>query len=64
MSNTRYYQRRAAHLCPDCGVRVNDGVYCQPHRTQRTARIQADREQDRAGYNQYMRVLKAMRREA
>lgn len=60
MSNRRYYERRAANLCPDCGVAVlRVGVYCDDHRRARNARVQADRELDRSGYNLYMRVFKS-----
>ena len=56
VSNRRYYLRRAAGQCPDCGVAVETGVYCPTHRDQRRQRVQQERVQDRAGYNQYMRV--------
>lgn len=56
MSNTLYYARRAVGLCPDCGVSVASGVYCQHDRDRRMAKIRADRAIDRVGYNQYMRV--------
>lgn len=62
MSNTRYYARRAAHLCPECGEPVPAGVYCPLHRAAHRARRVAERLADRAGYNQYMRVLKSLKR--
>jgi uncharacterized Zn finger protein (UPF0148 family) len=64
MSNTRYYARRAAAVCPDCGVPVQGSVYCPFHREWRRECVAADRQRDRAGWNLYMRVYKQQRREA
>ncbi len=63
MSNRRYYARRAAGQCPDCGVSVASGVYCAKDRDKRRARMIQDRAFDREGYNQYMRVYQQQRKE-
>jgi hypothetical protein len=63
VSNTRYYARRDAGLCPDCPNAVSAGTYCGDCRIRRMGRIRRDRADDRAGYNQYMRVYKQHRRE-
>jgi len=60
VSNRRYYGRRDAGLCPQCATPVTDGVYCVEHRERHRRRVAADRHADRAGYNQYMRVWKAV----
>jgi hypothetical protein len=60
MSNARYYARRAAGLCPTCGVAVPDGVYCLTDRERHRVRVAADRALDRGGYNLYARVTRQL----
>jgi hypothetical protein len=61
MSNARYYARRAAGRCGDCGI-PTDGAYCPEHREARRVRVVADRQTDRAGWNLYMRIYRQHRR--
>jgi hypothetical protein len=61
MSNARYYARRAAGLCGECG-QPTSGAYCAVHREERRQHLAAERAADRDGYNLYMRVYKQQRR--
>jgi hypothetical protein len=55
MSNRRYYARRAASVCPECGRPVAAGVYCAADRAKYRARADARRARDVEASNRYQR---------
>lgn len=58
MSNVRYYARRNAGRCPECGALARPHVYCSACREFHAFRVSLGRSDNRAAYNAYMRNYK------
>jgi hypothetical protein len=56
MSNRRYYEARAAGVCPLCSAPSTPFVYCADCREQKRVIGVADQQANRESYNQYMRA--------